>query len=63
MARGPFSKHIYVKGGEKWPTSADQGLFLQLRPEVPMLFAPFGCTHPYPPVPSPKDNAGSDTTS
>ena len=64
MARRQFSKRIYAKGGETWPTSAEQGLFfLQLSPEVPMLFAPFGSTYPHPPVPSPKDNAGSDTTS
>ena len=42
---------------------------LKTRPDVAMLFAPFGCTHPLPPVPpflltqnlSPKDIAGSDT--
>ena len=41
---------------------------LKTSPDVAMLFAPFGCTHPPPPVPpfllmqnlSPKDIAGSD---
>jgi len=43
-------------------------VFLQANPDTAMLFAPFGCTHPPPPVPSfllmqnlsPKDIAGSD---
>jgi len=42
--------------------------FLKTGPDVAMLFAPFGCTHPPSPVPpfllmqnlSPKDIAGSD---
>jgi len=42
--------------------------FLETNPDMAMLFAPFGCTHPPPPVPpfllmqniSPKDIAGSD---
>ena len=46
------------------PTKA----YLQVSPDTAMLFAPFGCTHPPPPVPpflltqnlSPKDIAGSD---
>ena len=41
---------------------------LKTRPDAAMLFAPFGCTHPSPPVPpfllmqnlSPKDIARSD---
>jgi len=41
---------------------------LRTSPDAAMLFAPFGCTHPPPPVPpflltqnlSPKDIAGSD---
>ena len=41
---------------------------LKRSPDAAMLFAPFGCTHPSPPVPpflltqspSPKDIAGSD---
>ena len=41
---------------------------LKTNPDAAMLFAPFGCTHPPPPVPScllmqnlsPKDIAGSD---
>jgi len=41
---------------------------LKTSPDAAMLFAPFGCTHPPPPVPpfllmrnlSPKDIAGSD---
>ena len=41
---------------------------LKMSPDVAMLFAPFRCTHPPPPVPpflltqnlSPKDIAGSD---
>ena len=41
---------------------------LKTSPDVAMLFAPFGCTHPPPPVPlflpmqnlSPKDITGSD---
>ena len=41
--------------------------FLKMSPDVAMLFAPFGCTHPPPPVSpflltqnlSPKDIAGS----
>ena len=41
---------------------------VQTSPDAAMLFAPFGCTHPPPPVPpflltqnlSPKDIAGSD---
>ena len=45
--------------------------FLQTSPEAAMLFAPFGCTHPPPPVSpfllvqnlSPKDITGSDITS
>ena len=45
--------------------------FLQLSPEAVMLFAPFGWTHPPPPVQpfllvqnlSPKDIAGNDITS
>jgi len=43
-------------------------LLLKTSPDVAMLFAPFRCTHPPPPVPpflltqnlSPKDIAGSD---
>ena len=43
-------------------------LLLNMSPDTAMLFAPFGCTHPPPPVPpflltqnlSPKDIAGSD---
>jgi len=43
-------------------------LLLKMSPDVAMLYAPFGCTHPPPPVPpflltqniSPKDIAGSD---
>ena len=43
-------------------------LLLKMSSDVAMLFAPFGCTHPPPPVPpflltqnlSPKDIAGSD---
>ena len=43
-------------------------LLLNTSPDVAMLFAPFGCIHPPPPVPpllvtqnlSPKDIAGSD---
>ena len=43
-------------------------LLLKTSPDTAMLFAPFGCTHPPPPVPpflltqnlSPKDIAGSD---
>jgi len=46
------------------PTKA----FLKLSPETAMLSAPFGCTHPLPPIPpfllkqnlSPKIIAGSD---
>jgi len=45
--------------------------FLQLSPEAAMLFPPFGCTHPSPPVApflltqnvSPKDIIGNDITS
>ena len=41
---------------------------LKMSPDTAMLFAPFGCTYPPPPVPpflltqnlSPKDIAGSD---
>ena len=41
---------------------------LKTNPDAAMLFAPFGCTHPSPPVPPflltqnlrPKDIAGSD---
>ena len=43
-------------------------LLLEMSPDVAMLFAPFGCTHPPPPIPpfllkqnlSPKDIAESD---
>ena len=43
-------------------------LLLKTSPDVAMLFAPFWCTHPSPPIPpflltqnlSPKDIAGSD---
>ena len=43
-------------------------LLLKMSPDAAMLFAPFGCTHPLPPVPlflltqnlSPKAVAGSD---
>ena len=43
-------------------------LLLKTSPDAATLFAPFGCTHPPPPVPpflltqnlSPKDIAGSD---
>jgi len=43
-------------------------MLIQMIPEAAMLFAPFGCTHPPPPIPpfllkqnlSPKDIAGSD---
>jgi len=49
------------------PTKA----FLQSSPEAAILFAPFGCTHPLPPVLpfllvqnlSPKDIARNDITS
>ena len=61
------SKSIYAKRTEMAlpvPTKA----FLQVSPDTPMLFAPFGCTHPPPPVPpfllthnlSPKHIAESD---
>ena len=44
---------------------------LKMSPDAAMLFAPFRCTHPPPPVPpfllmqnlSPKDIAGSDAES
>jgi len=34
--------------------------FLEMSPDVAMLFAPFGCTHPPPPI-VPKDIAGSES--
>ena len=45
-------------------------VFLKLKPEMAMLSAPFGCTHPPHPIPpfllkqnlSPKVIAGSDIT-
>jgi len=60
------SNSIYAKkdGNDPVPNK----LFLQLSPNMAMLFAPFRCTHPPPPIPpfllkqnlSPTDIGGSE---
>jgi len=45
-----FSKPICAKE-RNGPPSTDQR-FLKLNPEAAMLFAPFRCTHPPPPIPT-----------
>jgi len=58
-----FQVHLCQRE-QKRPSQPTMAL-LELSPDMAMLFAPFGCTHPPPPVPpfllSPKDIAGSDT--
>jgi len=61
------SNSIYAKRIEMALPVPTKSL-LKTSPDAAMLFAPFGCTHPAPPVPpfllmqnlSPKDIAGSD---
>ena len=65
--RSLVSKYIYAKKDRNGPSSANQ-VASNMSPDAAMLFAPFRCTHPPPPVPpflltqnlSPKDIAGSD---
>ena len=64
--RSLVSNSIYVKKDRNGPPSAKS--LLRASPDAAMLFAPFGCTHPPPPVLpfllmqnlSPKDIAGND---
>ena len=64
---GCFLSRFMQEMAHPVPTKA----FLQPSPEAAMLFAPFRCTHPPPPVPpfllkqnlSPKNIAGSDVMS
>ena len=66
--RTVFSTRLCI-GGQQWPTQNQQA-FSKQNPETAMLSAPFGCTHPPPPIPpfllkqnlSPKVIAGSDVT-
>jgi len=65
--RSLVSNSIYAKKDRNGPPSANQ-VTLKTSPDAAMLFAPFRCTHPPPPVPpflltqnlSPKDIAGSN---
>jgi len=58
------SNSIYARKDRNGPPRANQ----EMSPDTAMLFAPFRCTHPTPPIPpfllkenlSPKDIAGSD---
>jgi len=67
MMRSLVSNSIYAKKDRNGPPSANQ-VTSKDKPRCGLLFAPFGCTHPSPPVPpflltqnlSPKDIAGSD---
>ena len=67
--RSLVSNSIYAKRIEMALPVPTKSL-LKMSPDVAMLFAPFRCTHPPPPVPpfllpqnvSPKDIAGSDIT-
>ena len=60
------SNSIYAKKDRNGPVPTKS--LLKMSPDAAMLFAPFRCTHPSPPVPpflfihnpSPKDIAGSD---
>jgi len=69
-ARKLFSKLINAKE-ERMAYPVPTRAFLQPSPEAAMLFAPFGCTHPPPPVlpflpaqnPNSKYIAGSNITS
>ena len=62
--RSLVSNSIYAKTDSSVPTKS----LLRTSPDAAMLFAPFGCNHPPPPIPlflltqklSPKDIAGSD---
>ena len=46
-----FLKQMHAKEERNGPPSANQGLFtIQPSPEAAMLFVPFGCTQPPPPV-------------
>jgi len=65
--RSLVSNSIYAKKDSNGPPSANQ-VASKDEPDTAMLLAPFGCTHPPPPVPpflfmqnlSPKDIARSD---
>ena len=65
--RSLISNSIRAKKDRNGPPSANQ-VASKDEPDAAMLFAPFGCTHPPPPVLpflltqnlSPKDIAGSD---
>ena len=49
QARQLLSKSIYAKNDGKGPPSTNQDLSTR-SPDTAMLFAPFRCTHPPPPV-------------
>jgi len=48
--RSLVSNSIYAKKDRNGPPSANQ-VTLKTSPDAAMLFAPFRCTHPPPPVP------------
>ena len=48
--RSLVSNSIYAKKDRNGPPS-DTKLLLKTSPDAAMLFAPFGCTYPPPPVP------------
>ena len=49
-ARSLFSKPIHAKEEREMDHPVPTKAFLQPSPEAAMLFAPFVCTHPPPPV-------------
>jgi len=49
--RTVFSTHLCIGGGQQWPTQS-QPRHLKQNSEMVMLSAPFGCTHPPPPIPA-----------